>query len=193
MKTTTKLTGLAAAIVVPLLTSCYMPPGGYYPPAPGGPPNPGGGPPVQPQRQVLDSYSITSIQTYKLPRRRSGTLSWDARNPLISPRAHYPDIYAVIKSGGARVATSLTRQDHNPVTPARLVVNSRTLKYDANRRIHVSIYDRDRRKSDLMSGYNVTVRKPAPGVRNGSQVVKYRNSNGDVYYRINFRFNWVMR
>lgn len=194
MKKNTKLAGLAVCLFAPLLTSCYVPPGGYYPPNPGGgPPNPGGIIVPQPKQKVLASYSISSIQTYKLPNRRSGTVSWDARNPLISPRAHYPDVYSVIKSGGSRVGTSLTRQDHNPAAPTLLVVNSRNLNYDTNRRIHVSFYDRDKKNDDLMAGYNVTIRKPASGVRSGSQIVKYRNSNGDVYFKINLRYNWVLR
>jgi len=201
MKLTTQLTGLTAILTSALLTSCYMPPGGYYPPAPGGGGgNPGGGgggiiipPPAPIKKKVLDSYTITSIQVYKLPFKRSGALQWDARNPLLGPKVHYPDVFSTIKSRGSTVATSITRQDHNPASYTMLTVSSRRLNYNLNTRLHISMYDRDKNNNDLMAGYNITVPKPATGVTNGYKTVKYRNSNGDVYYRVNFRYNWVLR
>ncbi|MBK1830675.1 hypothetical protein JIN77_08050 [Verrucomicrobiaceae bacterium R5-34] len=192
MKKYTPLLGAASLSFT--LSSCYMPPGAYYPPGGGTPPGggitpPGGGIVPTPKKYEIDSYRITGIRIYQLPKRKSGSIPWD---PSLG-NTRNPDVFAVLKSNGRTIGTSVTRHDHSPRNSTYLTVNSSSMNFDRHRRVHVGLFDRDRSNSDEIGGYNITVPTPASRQTRAKKTVKYRNSNGDLYYVVDFSYTWVLR
>jgi hypothetical protein len=192
MKTHPKLAAAAGLLAASFLTSCYVVVPGT-PGAPGFPPigdPPGNGGPGG-AGKVLE-YSVSTIDVYQLPEKKSKKVYWDSPGAWISEfDRRYPDVYFEGTSNGRVLFKTPTVTDHNPSSHTTVQVPRTNERLDSTPVIHFGFFDRDSKSHDEMGGYKVKVPTPAPGSLNASKMVQYRNSNGEVHFKVNFTYRWV--